>query len=97
MLVEVVVDVGLKSAVGFEDFVNGKGVFRCIFCGSGRFASDDEGHDVLGFDVLSFRLQTKRDLHGRHGVAIRVFLGVLAKLRVDGVLAGRDGILSHLL
>jgi hypothetical protein len=95
--VEVIVDVWLEFAAGFDDFVDGISVFGCAFGGARGFAGDDEAHDIFGFDVLALGLETQSDLNGRHGVAVGVLLRVLAELRVDGVLAGWDGVLAHLL
>jgi hypothetical protein len=95
LLVEVVVDIWLEFAAGLDYFVDGVGVLCCVFGGAGRFASDDEAHDVLGFNVLALGLEAQSYLHGWHGVAVGVFLGILAELRVNGVLTRWNFVLAH--
>jgi hypothetical protein len=95
--VKVVVDVWLETAVCLEDFVNRVCVLGCVLCGSGGLARDDEGHNILGFDVFALGLKAESDLHRRHGVAIWVLIGVFAELCVNSVFASRNGVFTHLL
>lgn len=92
---EIVVDIGLESRIGFEDVFQRVCILCCNFSRSIALARNNEGHDIFGFDMLAFCQLTKRDLHGRHGISVWVFCWCFTQLREDCVGLHWDLVFTH--
>jgi hypothetical protein len=47
--------------------------------------------------MLALGLEAESDLYRGHAVTVGILIGVLSKLRIDGVFARGNGIFTHLL
>ena len=77
LFVEIVLDVGSETRVGFEDVLGSVGTFGCwVRFGLLVAHCDDVRHDIVDSNVLASSDLTKSDLDLRHRFRVRIGFGI---------------------